>query len=130
MPLPAKARGTRQRRAVLNAIARCEGSFTAVELYDLARKREPGLSLATVYRTIGLLKRTDAVRPLAGSERGEYIRCSPGHHHHLICLTCGSVEETELCAAPPEAELRERHGFTPISHEVDVYGTCAGCRAA
>jgi len=130
MLLPAKARLTRQRRAVLDAIGRGGGSFTAVELYDLARRREPGLSLATVYRTIDLLKRTDAVRPLAGSERGEYVRCSPGHHHHLICLTCGSVEETELCAAPPEAELRERHGFTPSSHELDVYGTCAGCLAA
>jgi Fur family transcriptional regulator, ferric uptake regulator len=130
MSLPAKARLTRQRRAVLEAIGGDGGSFTAVELYDRARAREPGLSLATVYRTIDLLKRTDAVRPLAGSERGEYVRCSPGHHHHLICLTCGSVEETKLCAAPPAAELQERHGFTAISHELDVYGTCAHCRAA
>jgi Fur family transcriptional regulator, ferric uptake regulator len=130
MSLPAKARLTRQRRAVLEAIGGHGGSFTAVELYDRARAREPGLSLATVYRTIDLLKRTDAVRPLAGSERGEYVRCSPGHHHHLVCLTCGSVEETKLCAAPPAAELQERHGFTAISHELDVYGTCAHCRAA
>src|SRR5215208_4218696 len=130
LAIPALARMTRQRRAVVEAIRDGGRSFTAVEIYDRGRKLEPGLSLATVYRTIDLLKRTDAVRPLAGSERGEYVRCSPGHHHHLICLTCGSVEETELCAAPPEAELRQRHGFTPISHELDVYGTCAGCRAA
>ena len=128
--LPAKARLTRQRRAVLDTIGRSGGSFTAVELYDRARRREPCLSLATVYRTIDLLKRTDSLRPLTGSDRGEYIRCRPGHHHHLICLTCGSVEETELCAAPPAAELRKRHGFTPISHELDVYGTCAVCRVA
>jgi Fur family transcriptional regulator, ferric uptake regulator len=121
---------TRQRRAVLAAIGGEHGSFTAVELYDRARKREPGLSLATVYRTIDLLRRTDAVRPLAGSEKGEYVRCSRGHHHHLICLACGSVEETALCAAPSAAELRRRHGFTPVSHELDVYGTCADCRAA
>jgi len=122
---------TRQRRAVVEAI-RTGGdtSFTAVEVYDRARKLEAGVSLATVYRTIDLLKRTDAVRPLAGSERGEYVRCSPGHHHHLICVSCGSVEETELCAAPADEELRLRHGFTPSSHEVDVYGTCAACGAS
>jgi Fur family ferric uptake transcriptional regulator len=128
--LPPHVRMTRQRSAVIDAIRAGRGGFTAVELYDAARRREPGLSLATVYRTIDLLRRADAVRPVAGSERGEYVRCSPGHHHHLICLTCGSVEETELCAAPPAAELRRRHGFTPSSHEVDVYGTCAACGAA
>ena len=130
LELPARARSTPQRRAVLEAIERRRGSFTAVDVYDRARKGEPTLGLATVYRTLDLLRRTDAIRPLAGSTRAEYVRCSPGHHHHLICLSCGSVEETELCAAPPAVELRRRHGFTPASHELDVYGTCADCRAA
>jgi Fur family transcriptional regulator, ferric uptake regulator len=128
--LPPRARMTRQRGAVLEAIRRGPRSFTATELYDRARRREPTLGLATVYRTIELLRRSDAIRPLAGSSRAEYVRCSPGHHHHLICLSCGSVEETDLCAAPPAAELRRRHGFTPASHELDVFGTCADCRAA
>jgi Fe2+ or Zn2+ uptake regulation protein len=128
--LPPRARLTPQRRAVLDAIRRGPRSFTVTELYDRARRREPALGLATVYRTLELLRRTDAIRPLAGSPRAEYVRCSPGHHHHLICLSCGSVEETELCAAPSDAELRRRHGFAPESHELDVYGTCAECRAA
>ena len=127
--LPPRARMTRQRRAVLDAIAHGAAGFTAIDVWQRARKREPALSLATVYRTLELLRRSDAVRPLGGG-RSEYVRCSPGHHHHLICLSCGSVEETELCAAPPPAELRRRHGFTAESHEVDVYGTCADCRAA
>jgi Fur family transcriptional regulator, ferric uptake regulator len=128
--LPPRARLTRQRRAVLEAIRGGPRTFTATELYDRARKREPALGLATVYRTIELLRRSEAIRPLAGSVRAEYVRCTPGHHHHLICLSCGSVEETDLCAAPPAAELRRRHGFTPASHELDVFGTCAECRAA
>lgn len=128
--LPPRARMTRQRRAVLDAIARRRGSFTVVEVYDRARRKEPRLGLATVYRTVELLRRSGAVRPLAGSDRAAYVRCSPGHHHHLICLSCGSVEETELCGAPPSSELRRRHGFAAEAHEVDVYGTCADCRAA
>jgi Fur family ferric uptake transcriptional regulator len=128
--LPPRARLTPQRRAVLDAIRRGPRSFTVTELYDRARRREPALGLATVYRTLELLRRTDAVRPLAGSPRAEYVRCSPGHHHHLICLSCGSVEETELCAAPSDTQLRRRHGFAPESHELDVYGTCAECRSA
>jgi Fur family ferric uptake transcriptional regulator len=118
---------TPKRRAVLDAIAAWEGSFTVVQIYDRARVSEPGLGLATVYRTVELLRRTGSVRPLAGDARPAYVRCHSGHHHHLVCLSCGSVEETELCGAPSAAELKALHGFAPETHEVDIYGTCARC---
>lgn len=120
---------TRQRRAVLTAVAEREGSFTVTELYVRIRQDEPGIGLATVYRTLELLRRTGGVRPLPGDGRPTYIRCHPGHHHHLVCVGCGAVEETDLCAAPSEAELHERHGFRAESHEVDIFGTCARCAA-
>ena len=129
LALPAPARLTPQRRAILVAIQRFEGSFTLTELFDRARAREPGLGLATVYRTVELLRRGGSVRPLAGEGRPAYVRCRPGHHHHLVCLACGAVEETELCAAPPALELKRRHGFAAEAHEVDFYGTCARCAA-
>lgn len=125
--LPPRTRVTRQRRAVLDAIAAWRGSFTVVELYDRARELEPRLGLATVYRTVELLRRTGSVRPLAGDGRPVYVRCHAGHHHHLVCLTCGGVEETELCAAPPAGELERRHGFLPQGHDADIYGTCRRC---
>lgn len=130
LTLPPRARLTPQRRAVLDTISAWSGEFTAVEVYDRARKTAPGLGIATVYRTIDLLRRAGSVRPLSSSDRPTYVRCRPGHHHHLVCTSCGSVEETELCGAPSDAELRRRHGFAPESHEVDVYGTCRRCRAA
>ncbi len=118
---------TPQRHALLEAIADWRGSFTVVELYDRARKRRPGLGLATAYRTVELLRGSGLVRPLPGEGRPAYVRCRPGHHHHLVCLSCGAVEETELCAAPPAAELKRRYGFAAEAHEVDIYGTCARC---
>lgn len=125
--LPPRVRVTRQRRAVLEAIGERRGSFTVVEIYDRARREEPGLGLATVYRTVELLRRTGLLRPLPGDDRHAYVRCHPGHHHHLVCLSCGAVEETELCAAPSAAEVRRRHGFRAEAHDVDIYGTCASC---
>jgi Fur family ferric uptake transcriptional regulator len=122
-------RATAQRRAVLQALGSRRGAFTLVELYDEARAHEPRLGLATVYRTVELLRRAGTVKPLAGGPRAAYVRCHPGHHHHLVCLACGSVEETELCAAPPADELERRYGFRAEAHEVDVYGTCARCAA-
>lgn len=130
LALPPRARLTPQRRALLDAIAGWHGAFTVVELYDRARRAEPRLGLATAYRTVDLLRRSGSLRPLPGEGRPTYVRCHPGHHHHLVCLSCGSVEETELCAAPPAAELKRRHGFAAEAHEVDIYGTCERCAAA
>jgi Fur family transcriptional regulator, ferric uptake regulator len=127
LELPPNARMTPSRRAVIDAIESWNGSFTVVELFDRARRSHPRLGLATTYRTVELLRRAGGVRPLAGDERPAYVRCHPGHHHHLVCTSCGGVEETELCAAPSNAELKRRHGFAAQTHEVDIYGLCARC---
>ena len=121
--LPDHVRVTRQRLAVLDAVAAQPGSFSVVDVYDRARKRAPSLGLATVYRTVELLRDAGSIRQLAGA----YVRCHAGHHHHLVCRSCGSVEETELCGAPSPAVLERRHGFRAESHELDVYGLCARC---
>lgn len=127
LELPEDVRLTPQRRAVLDAVAAQRRAFTVVQIYDRARKSEPSLGLATVYRTIELLRSTGSLRPLTGAGEGAYVRCHPGHHHHLVCVSCGSVEETELCGAPSPAVLARRHGFKADSHELDVYGTCKRC---
>ena len=111
LELPPDVRLTPQRRAVLEAVERQPGSFTVVQVYDRARRREPTLGLATVYRTIELLRTTGSIRQLAGAGEGAYVRCHTGHHHHLVCVSCGAVEETELCGAPSAALLKRRHGF-------------------
>jgi Fur family transcriptional regulator, ferric uptake regulator len=127
LALPANSRLTPQRRSLLDLIADRNGSFTAVDLFQQARRRTPELGLATVYRTMELLRRTGSVRPLVGDARPAYVRCDPGHHHHLVCLSCGAVEETELCGAPSPSQLRRRYGFTAHGHELDIYGVCARC---
>lgn len=130
LSLPGGARATPQRRLLLELIAGWPGRFTPLDVYDEARKRQPGVGLATVYRTVELLRQNGSVRALRGEGVPAYVRCRPEHHHHLVCLTCGAVEETELCSVPSAAELRRRHGFAVQEHELDLYGTCARCSAA
>lgn len=127
LSLPAGVRTTAQRRAVLHAVEETRGSFTVAELHERARRLEPRLGLATTYRTLELLRSAGRLHPLLGEGRSAYVRCRPEHHHHLVCTSCGGVEETELCAAPSETELRKRHGFTAAAHELDIYGTCRSC---
>jgi Fur family ferric uptake transcriptional regulator len=130
LTLPAGTRLTSQRRVLLELVAGWQGSFTVHELYERARRVEPHIGLATTYRTVELLRQTGSVHPLLGHD-GEraYVSCRPEHHHHLVCTSCGGVEETELCAAPPAAEIARRHGFAAAGHELDIYGTCKRCAA-
>lgn len=127
LTLPGKARLTPQRRAVLDAIEATGGRFTALELFARARRSSPRLGLATTYRTLELLRRTGSLHALSGEGSPAYVRCSPEHHHHLVCLSCGSVEDTELCATPSQRDLTKRHGFQAESHELEIYGTCRRC---
>jgi Fur family ferric uptake transcriptional regulator len=118
---------TPQRRALLDAIAEWEGSFTVTDLFERARKRSRHLGLATTYRTVDLLRQSGSVRALAGDQVAAYVRCGPEHHHHLVCLECGAVEDTDECPLPSAAELKRRYGFAPKSHELEIYGTCRRC---
>jgi Fur family ferric uptake transcriptional regulator len=127
LELPAGARITAQRRAVLRAVTEISGSFTVADLHERARRLEPRLGLATTYRTLELLRSSGGVHALLAEGRHAYVSCGTDHHHHLVCTSCGGVEETELCAAPSDAELRRRHGFRPEAHELDIYGTCRRC---
>ena len=120
---------TPQRKAVFDALALLSGRFTVGELHERARGLHARLGLATTYRTLELLREVGSVRVLAGDGGPTYIRCHPGHHHHLVCVACGDVQETELCAAPPEDVIRDRYGFVPAAHDVDIYGHCARCVA-
>ncbi len=132
-PLPAGVRVTAQRLAVARAVDESPGAFTVQDLHDRARALEPRLGLATTYRTLELLRESGGVHPLLGDGRtATYVRCRAdqgpgGHHHHLVCTSCGGVEETDLCGAPAESELERRHGFRAARHELDIYGTCRRC---
>jgi Fur family ferric uptake transcriptional regulator len=130
---PDGLRATTQRRAVARAVEESPGAFTVQELHDRARVHEPRLGLATTYRTLELLRESGDVHPLLGDGRtATYVRCRAerdhaGHHHHLVCTSCGGVEETHLCGAPAASELERRHGFRAARHELDIYGTCRRC---
>jgi Fur family ferric uptake transcriptional regulator len=128
LELPDRVRLTSQRKVVLDAVAGWNGSFTVADLYERARKRSPQLGLATTYRTVDLLRQSGSVRALAGDQVAAYVRCGPEHHPHLVCLSCGAVEDTEECPLPSAAELERRYGFSPQSHELEIYGTCRSCR--
>ena len=88
--------------------------------------------MATVYRALQDLAASDEIDALRTPE-GEttYRLCATsGHHHHLVCTSCGLSVEIENPALEKWAsESAERHGFVHESHTAEIYGRCASCSA-
>ena len=67
--------------------------------------------------------------PLGGEAL--YRACTPTHHHHLICRSCGRTVELEAAAVERWAgQVAATHGFVEPEHVVDIFGLCAVCAAA
>jgi Fur family transcriptional regulator, ferric uptake regulator len=125
-------RPTRQRLAVLGALAAERNDATAQELWRRLRRGKQTIGLATVYRTLALLHEHDVIDALSHHE-GErcYRLCTDAHHHHLVCERCHRVVEVADCDLEPwVAAVAKRHGFVAQAHQVEISGTCATCRKA
>ncbi len=126
----AAPRPTRQRRAVARVMTTFADFRSAQEIHELLEQQGDPVGLATVYRTLQLMADHDEVDVLR-SEDGEaiYRRCSDTHHHHLVCRSCGATVEVEGPAVERwTSAIADDHGFTDVSHTLEIFGTCPACR--
>ena len=129
---PAPLRQTRQRTAVKAALEGRDEFMSAQQLHDLLRQRGDTVGLTTVYRALQALADAGEVDILI-TDDGEtgYRRCSPEHHHHLVCRACGRTVEIAGPAVETWADaIAHEHGFTQISHTLELFGLCAQCSSA
>ena len=128
-PSPTPPRRTRQRTAVDGILADRDDFRTAQEIHDDLRRLGERVGLTTVYRTLQAMTEAgelDALRTAEGETA--YRRCSTGHHHHLVCRSCGrTVEVTGPAVETWANAVAEQHGFRDVSHDLEIFGTCREC---
>jgi Fur family transcriptional regulator, ferric uptake regulator len=120
---------TRQRAAVRQELAREPAFRSAQEIYARLRSGGDRVGLTTVYRALQSMVDAGEVDMLR-TDDGEsaYRLCSEGHHHHLVCRSCGLTVEVEDRAVERWARrVADQHGFTGVEHTVEVFGTCTRC---
>ena len=125
-------RTTRQRAAVAAVFDTLEGFHSAQEVHARLRTSGDTVGLSTVYRAVQALAddgELDSIRTDSGEAL--YRRCSTQHHHHLVCRACGLTVEVAGPAVEQWADrIADDHGFVDVSHTLEIFGTCASCRAA
>lgn len=126
-------RNTKQRSAVLHALEKAAAFRSAQEIHGELRAQGNSIGLATVYRTLQAFSESGEV-DVVRREDGEaiYRRCSTEeHHHHLVCRDCGySVEVDNDEVEAWAARSARKHGFSEVTHDLEIFGTCKTCSSA
>ncbi len=124
-------RPTRQRAAVEALLVDINDFISAQNLHARLRTQGQNVGLATVYRTLQAMAADGDVDMLRTAD-GEavYRQCSTGHHHHLVCRSCGRTVEVEGPAVEGWADkIGAEKGFSDVQHTLEIVGTCADCQA-
>ena len=128
-------RYTAGRARVVRLIEATRGPRSASDLHASMRD---GVPLSSLYRTLtilsesGVVVRTHGADGVALYEPAEWLR---GHHHHLVCVDCGTVEDVAVDSGDESllAALADRvaasQGYAARGHRIDVEGICRRCAA-
>lgn len=125
-------RYTPVRRAVVEVLAGARRPVSIGELLEAG----PGLAQSSVYRSLAVLEEAGVVHRMLGPDglaRHELAEVLTEHHHHLVCVSCGTVEDVpasiglEQTVARAVAQAVAATGFRPQTHRLDLVGVCARC---
>jgi Fur family ferric uptake transcriptional regulator len=96
--------------------------------FDLRRKAKRVPGLTTVYRTLAALADAGLLDTFNEGAEQRFRLCGTTHHHHLVCLSCGSIEEVKGGALEDwVARTARKRRFVVVSHRADIYGRCTEC---
>ncbi len=127
-----RQRYTLGRRQLVELLADTERPVTIPELLDLGARQ----SQSSLYRNLAVLEQCGAVHRLVSTDdvsRYELTEELSEHHHHVVCRSCGRIEDITL---PPELEaaigtaigaVRVERGFEVDDHRFDLMGVCGNC---
>ena len=121
---------TPQRVELIRLIAASEGHPSASQLYNQIKVQFPTMSLATVYKTLDLLKEVGEVLEIGLRDDSHYDGNKPYPHPHLICMKCQKIMDGELDVAVGKIvqEVENNFGFRVVKHQLDFYGLCPDCQ--
>lgn len=119
---------TQPRRAVISTLT--EEPLSVQEIRTRIKQNSNLIDLASIYRTLDILLQAGIVRMIETGERGRSYELvnEHNHHHHLICNTCGSIEDVKLDEDSMLQELTKRTHFSIDHHHIEFFGTCYKCQ--
>ena len=124
------SRMTSHRIALLHLLAASEDHPNAAQLYEKLRFQFPIISLATIYKTLVLLKDEGEVLEIDLHDDSHYDGAKPYPHPHLICNQCGAIIDGDEARSLTKLneEIEEKYDFQITRPQLVFYGVCQNCR--
>ncbi len=127
-------KATKSRIALLDALSHEKYPVSIKELgVKIATKssKKPSPDQSTLYRTLKTLVSHGLVREINFDSTGARYELAVGrpHHHHIICTSCGFMEDIDICQKNAEKEVvKQAKKFNAITgHSLEFFGLCKNC---
>jgi len=129
MELHQQRRMTRQRRVILEELAKVTSHPSADEVYAMVRRRIPRISMGTVYRNLDVLWESGTIQKLVSGGSQMRFDANAAVHYHVRCVRCGRVDDV---AMDPPARIEERAAnvtkYKILGHSLEFAGVCPACK--
>ncbi|HQN18558.1 MAG TPA: transcriptional repressor [Syntrophobacteraceae bacterium] len=121
---------TPQRLAILRMLIESRSHPSVEDIFEKVKVNFPTTSLATIYKTIAVMKELGEVLELEFSTgHNRYDGSKPYPHPHLICVKCKRIVDPQLTSLTDlTQELVSDSGYTILGHRLDFFGICPECR--
>lgn len=123
-----RRKASKQRDMILDYLMSVDGHLTAEEIYKNMNEQGEQISLATIYRNLGILEELYQIRRIAHPQEGYCYDKTIVPHHHLHCVKCHKLYDIQL---PYDARFNEaiaqQTGAVVYSHTIVVEGVCPHC---
>lgn len=129
----ANQRYTTKRRALVEILVSAGQPLSIPEILAPST----GLAQSSAYRNLAVLEQCKVVRRVVTGEedyaRYELAEDLTEHHHHLVCSTCGKVQDVMIPSRLERGmeraidQVATDTGFATVSHRLDLIGTCSSC---
>ena len=124
-----RQRNTPQRRIILEEIQKVTSHPTAVEVYEMVRRRLPRISLGTVYRNLERLAADGRLHKLGPGGGEARFDGDLAPHYHVRCVHCGRLADVRGVAADAVGdEVEEAAGYEILGHRLEFVGICPECK--
>jgi Fur family peroxide stress response transcriptional regulator len=120
-------KATPQRIAICRIVLNSRDHPSAKQVYDEVKKIHPTVSLATVYKTLAVLKDLNLIQefnlPQGQARFDSYMK----PHINLICLQCGSITDLDDNSMIEITRKVAAAKFKPKGQRIDIFGICRKC---
>ncbi len=117
---------TKHQELILNVIRTFSGHMTAEEIYRRCKEINPGISLATVYRNLGLLTERGLIAKVSINGQPEHYDRSVMKHEHVLCERCGKIADVSV--GDMKAYLEQQTGLQLLSYDLCMRYVCPECQ--